>query len=161
MWVMVCIVYVAYAMPLRLGFDLPVQGPGSGADISGWFWVDAVADLTFAVDFVLNFLTGYYDYSGSLRYKRREIAINYTGGIFLGSRERGTLFPGRNESKYAFVPFGWLFGWAFWDLLSSLPITYILLVVGSDTTNTRIDDTKALRIIRLVRVAKLLRLGRA
>ena len=163
-WVMLCILYVAYAIPLRLGFDVPVQGPGSGIKISGWFWVDIVADATFICDFVLNFVTGYYDYSGTLRYTRKDIAINYTGGLFLGTRARGTWLPERNESKYYFIPLGWLFGWCFWDFLSSIPtlFTYmVLIVLGTNTEDTAADDTKAFRVIRLVRLAKLLRLGRA
>lgn len=160
---MISIFYVAYAVPLRLGFNVPVQRPSTGVTISGWFWVDITVDLTFIVDFALNFFTGYYDYSGTLRYTRKDIAINYTGGIFLGSRARGTWLPGRDESKSSWLPFGWMFGWCFWDFWSSLLplITYTILMLASSQNGNAMDNAKGFRVVRLVRLAKLLRLGRA
>ena len=159
LWLMVCIVYVAYAMPLRLGFDVPVDGPGSAPGISGWFWVDAIVDLSFLVDFFMNFLTGHFDYTGTLVYNKSQIALNYTGGLFMGSRSRGTWIP--NDKKiYSWIPLGWVFGWCFWDFVSSLPITYVMLMFGYETDESNMDDTKVVRVVRLVRLAKLLRLGR-
>jgi hypothetical protein len=52
---MIFILYVAFCIPLRIGFDLQVQ-PGNA-----WFIMDIIADVCFVLDLIFNFRTGFSD----------------------------------------------------------------------------------------------------
>ena len=114
----------------------------------GW-WVDLLVDLCFLVDIVLNFYTGYNEYSGVLVYERRKICRRYCGcNCFLSD---GVM----DDGDYTYL------GWFWIDVVSCLPITYLQQLDWIDTEeNSMGRNTKFFRILRLLRLAKLLRLAR-
>ena len=114
----------------------------------GW-WVDLLVDLCFLVDIVLNFYTGYNEYSGVLVYERRKICRRYCGcNCFLSD---GVM----DDGDYTYL------GWFWIDVVSCLPITYLQQLDWIDTEENSVGrNTKFFRILRLLRLAKLLRLAR-
>jgi CRP-like cAMP-binding protein len=217
MWLLVLIFYVSICVPLRIGFDLIVE------PWNAWFVVDLIADLSFAVDLVLNFITGYMDSFGLRVSNGRDVALNYLGW---GPQRAFTIIPtggadARRESEAADssglmseVSVDVRFqkeeeagdalaclnhccsevsgpcrravvaiirvlrmptrGWFVVDLLSCLPVSYIVLIaekatadsmvtsgsLGSNDSDNASTSTRAIRILRLLRLAKLLRLAR-
>ena len=164
---MVLVLYVCYAIPLRMGFDAPVEV------LTFYFFVDTVADFCFMVDIVLNFLTGYYDYSGKLVHDAGEIKRSYLG---YRDSDRTICAPeprddgaepepetycraccGRPFMCYPTV----LNGWFIWDIVSVFPVSYIQLAIATPGEKSGVADKgKGVRILRLLRLAKLMRLGR-
>ena len=73
MYLLVLIIYVAICVPLRIGFDLEV------VPWNTWFIIDAFADVSFLLDLVFNFRTGYTDIYGVMHSEGCEITKNYLG----------------------------------------------------------------------------------
>lgn len=113
---------IAIVVPYRIGFDIDVPVGSFG------FWLDALIDLYFAVDIVVNFRTAYYDDTGKLVTDLRMIAKKY------------------------------LKTWFMIDFVSCVPIGYIFLIIDSnDSTNGdggNANKIKLTKILRLVRLAK-------
>ena len=68
---LVCIVYIAVAIPWRLGFNIAV--PISSVT----FWWDVLVDVHFIADTVLNFRLAYYHTDGVLETDRHKIRNHY------------------------------------------------------------------------------------
>ena len=98
---------------------------------STWFWIDNFVDIYFIADLALQFRTSYYD---EARHKRedepREIAINY------------------------------LKGWFFVDFISCVPVQWVGYAVQGNTDTEIGDDLKAVKILRLARMTKMMRLAK-
>ena len=71
------LLYVAYAIPLRVAFEVEV------VTFTLWFWVDLLVDVYFIADMFLNFRTAYWDASGVLVVKPRKIYQKYLRSWFL------------------------------------------------------------------------------
>ena len=65
------LLYVAYAVPIRVGFSVDVK---TG---SIWFLIGVVIDIYFIVDLFMNFRTAYWKENGMLEVDPRSITINY------------------------------------------------------------------------------------
>jgi Ca2+-binding EF-hand superfamily protein len=65
------LMYVAYAVPIRVGFSVDVE---TG---SIWFLIGVVIDIYFIVDLFMNFRTAYWKENGMLEVDPRAITINY------------------------------------------------------------------------------------
>lgn len=77
---LICIVYIAIAVPWRLGFDVTV------AVTSVMFWWDVLIDSYFIVDVVLNFRLAYYTTDGELETDRTKIRTGHSGQLFYLAR---------------------------------------------------------------------------
>ncbi len=114
---------IAIVVPYRIGFDIPVPFGSFG------FWLDALIDVYFAVDIVVNFRTAYYDGSGKLVTDLRMVAKKY------------------------------LKTWFIIDFVSCVPIGYAFMIIdavdgaGGDDSNNA-NKIKLTKILRLVRLAK-------
>ena len=64
---LVCIIYIAVAVPWRLGFDITIPV------VSVMFWWDVLVDSYFIVDVVLNFRLAYWTKDGTLETRRAAI----------------------------------------------------------------------------------------
>ena len=96
----VLLLYVAVVTPTRVGYDIPVPA------YSGEFWWEAVVDLYFWLDIILNFRTAVFDERGELVIEGAEIRRQYYRTWFLP------------------------------DLVSCLPVAYIeLLLAGNISDN--------------------------
>eukprot|EP01052_Picozoa_sp_SAG31_P024262 SAG31_NODE_2053_length_6551_cov_7.496125_2_plen_178_part_00 len=123
------LIATALIVPLRVGFSINVE------PFDPYFFFDVFTDAYFLIDIVLNFRTAYYDARGNLIFIRREIAWNYVKG------------------------------WLLVDVLSCLPINYIMYIVDafkdsslSDSGDIDTAPLKMAKILRLFRLAKMLRL---
>ena len=117
--------YVAFLIPMRIGFFVEVK-PGDGG-----FAMDVVTDIIFVLDIILNFRTGVISESGLM------------------------ISDGRTMAKL------YLKGWFPIDLLSCLPVSYVILIADSDQAGGGgSNSTKTIKILRLLRLGKLLRLAR-
>ena len=95
------------------------------------WWFEAVVDAFFIMDMVLNFFTGYYDEDDALEMRRVMIWKHY------------------------------LKSWFIIDLVSCLPIQYVMIALDMDgESGATSQHTKLLKGLRLFRLAKLLRLGK-
>ena len=98
---------------------------------STWFWIDNFVDIYFIADLALQFRTAYYD---EARHKRedqpREIAINY------------------------------LKTWFAIDFISCVPVQWVGYAVQGNTDEKIGDDLKAVKILRLARMTKMMRLAK-
>lgn len=97
--------------------------------LDGLFFLDVVMDIYFVCDIGLNFRTGYIDNHGEVIFGLLAIAKNYLTGFFLI------------------------------DIMSVMPIDYILLIVYGQSSR-QFKDSRIPRITRLVRLVRLLRLPR-
>lgn len=68
------IVYGCVSIPLRIGFDLEAS--------TGQIAVDAVVDVMFFVDMVLNFRTAFFADDGDVVAKPADIALRYLKGSY-------------------------------------------------------------------------------
>jgi len=64
------ILYVAFCIPLRIGFDLQVQ------PWNAWFITDIIADACFLLDLIFNFRTGFSDSFNVMQSDGRSMAKN-------------------------------------------------------------------------------------
>ncbi len=99
-----------------------------------WRWdfvLDLFIDSFFVVDVVLSFCTGFTrDRDGKTEYKPEEVRKNY------------------------------LKGWFTLDLLSILPLNYIMIATGADGSDEVGTNSGAVRALRFAKLLKLLRLVR-
>lgn len=117
--------YVAIAVPYRMGFAIEIMFD------TGWFWFEAIVDVYFAFDILINFRTAFATEDGGLITSTHAIAKRYIKGWF------------------------WI------DVAACFPVTYIgLLVGGTDSSQRGAQQLKVLKIVRLFRLAKMLRLAR-
>jgi hypothetical protein len=95
------------------------------------FFVDMFIDGFFVVDVVLGFVTGFEKNSdGKTEIDPRKVRRHY------------------------------LTGWFTLDLLSILPLNYIMMATGTDEDETRGTNSGAVRVLRFAKLLKLLRLVR-
>eukprot|EP01052_Picozoa_sp_SAG31_P022773 SAG31_NODE_1831_length_7148_cov_8.788055_1_plen_982_part_10 len=115
-------------VPLRIGFDFD-EPPGTFL-----WWFDAMTDVYFLIDIVINFRTAYHDDHGQLEVDLKKIRSAY------------------------------LKSWFLIDFLSCLPIPYVMLIIQEIKSSEETGggtQFKLAKILRLVRLAKnLARLGR-
>lgn len=133
-WLLLLLMVVTGAIPLRIGFDLPLT--------TAWLVCDIITDISFISDIVLNFVMCYED-EGTMKLvvDATEIRRRYMGSW-----------------TYRWGPFGFLsFGWFYYDVLSCLPVTYFQLLAGG---MENASDAKLARLLRLVRLAKVLKLAK-
>jgi len=134
------LIYISIVIPIRVGFEKPAYGAA--------FIVDIVIDVLFFTDIGFNFFTGYYDASGDIELRGRELRIHY------------------------------LKTWFIVDALSSLPVDYFVRAaegnLGCSFTSclvpvedlSSIDSTadgrlfRLIRILRMTKLFKLLRVAR-
>eukprot|EP01052_Picozoa_sp_SAG31_P008812 SAG31_NODE_451_length_15511_cov_77.547301_6_plen_520_part_00 len=168
----VLLLYVAIIVPLRSCFDGMLRTPSTVASciaerrfsllkpifcavevetLTPGWFFDVFVDIYFLADLVLNFFTAFYDDKGVREFRLGKIAANY------------------------------LRGWFLIDLLSCLPVNYIILLVkhlNKAGAEAKIDmlagsrgiteeednedsfDFKAFKVIRLLRLSKMLRLAK-
>ena len=94
------------------------------------FWFDVAVDVYFWVDIGVNFRTAYYDSRGDLVISQHQISVTY------------------------------LKGWFIIDLLTCLPISYVLMsIYGVDAAGEG-KEVRLFKILRLLKLAKLLRVSR-
>ncbi len=142
------LVYVAALVPLRICFSYEPRPPtvNNGGEFE--WWTDLLIDLYFITDIVIQFHTAFVEpTTGKLITDRHEISRSY------------------------------LRSWFLVDLMSVLPLHYILLLMGgknngmtpllsrlrvaesgNETKHVPNFDTKILKLVRFLRIAKLLRL---
>eukprot|EP01043_Picozoa_sp_COSAG02_P046954 COSAG02_NODE_4448_length_5345_cov_5.091689_1_plen_1042_part_00 len=133
-WLLLLLMVVTAAIPLRIGFDLPLT--------TAWLICDIITDVSFISDIVLNFVMCYED-EATMKFvvDASEIRRRYMG-----------------TWTYRWGPFGFLsFGWFYYDVLSCLPVTYFQLLMGG---MENASDAKLARLLRLVRLAKVLKLAK-
>tara|TARA_B100000795_G_C22736724_1_gene413620 strand:- start:36 stop:1091 length:1056 start_codon:yes stop_codon:yes gene_type:complete len=120
------IFYSVLMIPFVIGFNVE---PPTGMVIFNW-----MVDVTFALDMVLNFFTGYHIEGGSLIKNKCFIATKY------------------------------LKGWFVIDLFSTVPIDFIAGAVISASGDASSEDLssqlRALKLIRGLRLLRLLKLAR-
>ncbi|CAM9123551.1 unnamed protein product, partial [Chrysoparadoxa australica] len=117
LWVALLIIYSCITVPLRIGFDLEASVAGGT--------VDALVDIMFFIDIVVNFCTAYLDDDGEVVTDRRLIARRY------------------------------LRGWFWLDLISTLPFGLMLAATGSKALLRSTKLLRVLRLLRLARLLKL------
>jgi CRP-like cAMP-binding protein len=126
--------YVAIMTPLRIGFNIEVDGPGPDSTASVTWCFELVVDLYFITDIFINFRTAF---EASDRFVERRV----------------------DAIKWHYIK-----SWFFIDLVACLPINYVWLIVKASQGSTGGADgnanLKVIKIIRLLRLAKLLRLAR-
>lgn len=94
------------------------------------FWFDVAVDVYFWVDVGVNFRTAYYDSRGDLIISQRKISVTY------------------------------LKGWFIIDLLTCLPISYVLMLLYGVDAAGEGKEVRLFKILRLLKLAKLLRVSR-
>jgi hypothetical protein len=120
----VLLLYLLVAVPLRVAFDVDV------AFNTPAFWFDAVVDIYFIADVVVNFRTGFYHKSGILEINLRTIAIEYAKT------------------------------WLALDVITCLPVTYVIMLIKWDTGGGGGGrHVKVFRVLRLLKLGKLLRVS--
>lgn len=83
---MLLLIYVAFGVPFRLGFGVPV------ALWSFWFWFDAMVDIYFVSDIAVSFRTAFYNSRGELEVHAGLIKNNYLRTWFV--IDLTSCFPG-------------------------------------------------------------------
>ena len=111
----IVLLYVAIVYPLRHAMDIY---PGFGEPT---FWLEALVDLFFIVDIVLEFRTAYTGDDGRLVVDIKLIARRY------------------------------LRGWFICDIVSSLPIHYLVMLSMED--NGADSSSKGLKLLKVLRLA--------
>eukprot|EP01043_Picozoa_sp_COSAG02_P015937 COSAG02_NODE_691_length_18445_cov_23.541099_2_plen_929_part_00 len=94
------------------------------------YWFDVAVDLYFWTDIVVNFRTGYYDARGGLVISQHMISVKY------------------------------LKGWFVVDLVTCLPISYVLMSMYGVDAADKGKEIRLFKILRLFKLAKLLRVTR-
>ena len=89
---MILLVYVAFGVPYRLGFNDPV------IFLSGFFWFDLCVDIYFVSDIFVSCQTAFWDDTGELVTDTTEIRRQYTRSWF--PIDLSSCFPG-NYISYA------------------------------------------------------------
>ena len=136
----VLLLYMAVALPVRVGFSLP-----DPAILSFNFWFGVMVDLYFAVDIYLSFVTCFYDEDGALVTEARILFAAYFQGWFF-------------LDMVSVLPVGYI-GYMLPDAPRSSQNT-----IGSNTTDTGQSeypmDLQVIKLMKLLRLIKLLRLAR-
>jgi hypothetical protein len=83
---MLLLIYVAFGVPFRLGFDVPV------ILWSFWFWFDALVDVYFVSDIFISFRTAFYNSRGELEVHPTIIKKHYLQSWFVV--DTASCFPG-------------------------------------------------------------------
>ena len=89
---MILLVYVAFGVPFRLGFSVPV------VIWSGWFWFDAFVDVYFVSDIAISFRTAFYNSRGELEVNKDLIKRGYVKSWFI--IDVASCFPGSYISYF-------------------------------------------------------------
>lgn len=128
------LVYLTVAMPFRLCF---VNEPVYATAI---YWFEFIIDMTFIVDIIFNFFTGYLlegDHQAEdgrsvilVEYDRKRVAWNY-----------GT-------------------SWFVLDVVSGIPFALIELLLNSDTNAGSLKSIKSLKLLRFLKLGRLLKLDK-
>eukprot|EP01043_Picozoa_sp_COSAG02_P023529 COSAG02_NODE_1260_length_13563_cov_28.883764_3_plen_1060_part_00 len=116
---LVMLLLVCYYVPLRTGF---------GVTVELWsydFWQDAVIDIYFIIDIVIQFRTAYWSRSGVLVTDTRKIRNNY------------------------------LKGWFLIDFVCVLPLGYVGYIFSGDGENGGFRAVKSLRLLRMGKMMRL------
>ena len=125
--------YVAILTPLRIGFNVEVDGPGKGSTVSATWVFELVVDVYFIADIFVNFRTAF---EASDRFIERRVEV---------------------------IKWHYIKSWFFIDLVACLPINYVWLIITAAQGGSGADgkaNLKVIKVIRLLRLAKLLRLAR-
>ena len=125
--------YVAILTPLRIGFNIEVEGPGRGSPVSATWVFELVVDVYFIADIFINFRTAF---ESSDRFIERRVEV---------------------------IKWHYIKTWFFIDLIACLPINYVWLIITAAQGESGADskaNLKVIKVIRLLRLAKLLRLAR-
>ena len=165
----------AIVVPMRVSFDLIDKGWPRF-----WFAFDVISDLYFYCDILMNFRTAFADEKneGKLQTSTREIARNYVCGYTKkGMEEEQGRDKGAKKDKRTAVErvVGCITlfprGWFMIDLVSTLPVNYILYWftdlpypwnedAALDGDGKGGGSLKILKVLRLFRLAKMLRMLR-
>lgn len=122
---LLCLLYVGVVVPFSEAFD------ASAAPLSGRFWFEALIDLFFVIDVLINFRTGFMEHTtAEVVIDLRKIAIRY------------------------------MRTWFIIDVVSCAPIGYIQLIYKEDDMETNNGDLKVMKVLRFLRFGKMLRLAR-
>eukprot|EP01052_Picozoa_sp_SAG31_P030455 SAG31_NODE_3126_length_4646_cov_6.852210_1_plen_383_part_00 len=169
------LIYIAIAVPIRIGFDV------ENATGTLTWWMELLVDMYFWIDIVLNFRTGFYNRDGMVVYDFKKIGTQYMLGRQLLSHTFEQ--PSMHISLTAVYP---LVGWFCVDVISCFPASYIAEAVdegGGEGLGSakgvkvmravilrlvifspHVSHSKCCRcdgqMLRLLRLAKMLRLGR-
>ncbi|CAD8102523.1 unnamed protein product [Paramecium sonneborni] len=98
--------------------------------VQAWYYADIVTDVLFWLDLIISSISGYYDEEGKLVKKRKIVLMNY------------------------------LKGWFTVDLLSCLPLNYIMDSTISENDNMNSKNIKLFKLLKLPRMYRLLKLIR-
>ncbi|CAD8179140.1 unnamed protein product [Paramecium octaurelia] len=99
-------------------------------EVQAWYYADIVTDVLFWFDLIISFLSGYYDEEGKLVKKRKIIFMNY------------------------------LKGWFTVDLISCLPLNYVLDGVQAENGNMKSQNIKLFKLLKLPRMYRLFKIIR-
>eukprot|EP01052_Picozoa_sp_SAG31_P015667 SAG31_NODE_1013_length_10376_cov_9.342220_6_plen_224_part_00 len=116
---------MAYVVPVRVGFS--IEG-GNCKDPTFWFFFDAIVDIYFISDLVLNFRTAYWAPNGMLETDPRAITMNY------------------------------LKSWFTIDFLSCLPVGYVQCFTKGGEGLKALKTVRLLRLFKLLRLARIKRI---
>ena len=155
---LVCIVYIAVAVPLRLGFDITI--PPS----SPMFWWDVLVDIYFIADVAMNFRLAYYTLDGQLETSREKIRTNYLRGWCACVASRRVVLRCKTAFRSdclwwcaaAAPPVYCRFGV---DITASIPFTWFYAISEAATSPTESSQAQ-LRMIKTVRMLRLLKMLR-
>lgn len=89
---MLLLIYVAFGVPFRLGFGVPV------VIWTFWFWFDAAVDIYFVSDVLVSFRTAFYNPRGELEVHPVLIKRNYMRTWFI--IDAASCFPGSYISYF-------------------------------------------------------------
>lgn len=145
----VLLIYVAFSVPYRMGFNDPVLV------WSGWFWFDLVVDLYFVSDLVVSFRTAYYNSSGELVVDAQQIRQNYVKTWFVV--DISSCFPG-NYISCVPRPRARAFSNAVVSAASDRVSCCRYAVEEEGNRSSRM--IKLLRMLRLLKLLRLARLNR-
>jgi hypothetical protein len=119
-FIIVLVLYNVMLIPMELGLELETN--------TAWSVIDYMVDLTFAIDIMLNFRTGYFDERNILVMDTKAIALRY------------------------------IRSWFFIDVLATFPFELLALIAGIEAgDNVRLFAVlKCPRLLRLGRILKFL-----
>jgi CRP-like cAMP-binding protein len=122
---LIMLLLVCYYVPLRTGFSITVEL------WSYEFWQDAVIDVYFIIDIIIQFRTAYWTRSGVLEVDTTKIRNNY------------------------------LTGWFLIDFVCVLPLGYIgYFINDSADGDSSSNGIRAVKSLRLLRMGKMMRLAK-
>ena len=148
--------YVALTVPLNIGFDISTK-PDEMI-----FWVDVTVDLYFIIDICVNFRTAYFD-----RCSTDRILLGPSWRLSWPSPECSFVFLqlsalcslGELVVAKKLIATAYLKGFFIIDFISSLPISYIMLMIEPAGGNDK--SLRGFRLLRLIKLTKLLRCARS